>query len=345
MKNNINILLTSAGRRSYLVKYFKEALNKNGEVHVSNSSPLSPAFSHADKSVVTPLIHDKNYIPFLLDYCNKNNIKAIIPLFDVDLPVLSQNKKKFKDIGVDVIVSNYDVVNICNDKYKTYKFFKKYKFNYIKTYLTVEEANEEINKGTLSFPLIIKPRWGMGSIGIYEADNLDELKIFYKKTIKIIKNSYLKYESSMDFSKSVIIQEKINGQEYGLDIINDLNSNYINTIVKNKIAMRAGETDISKVINNLELKKLGERISTCLNHIGNLDVDIIIKENKAYILEMNARFGGGYPFSHMSGVNLPKAIIKWLNFEQINDLLVEKKFDAVYSKDIDLIEIQNYEKE
>ena len=253
----MNILLTSAGRRSYLVKYFKEALNKKGEVHVSNSTSLSPAFSYADKSVVTPLIHDKSYIAFLLDYCNKNNIKAIIPLFDVDLPVLAQNKKKFKDIGVNVIVSNYEVVDVCNDKYKTYQFFKKYHFNYIKTYLTVEDAKIAINNGYLSFPLIIKPRWGMGSIGIYEADNLEELETFYKKTIKTIKDSYLKYESSVDFGKSVIIQEKINGQEYGLDVINDLNGNYINTIVKKKIAMRAGETDRSKEIKNAELKKIG----------------------------------------------------------------------------------------
>ena len=30
----MNILLTSVGRRSYLVKYFKEAVGQNGEIHV-----------------------------------------------------------------------------------------------------------------------------------------------------------------------------------------------------------------------------------------------------------------------------------------------------------------------
>ena len=33
----MNILLTSAGRRTYMVEYFKEVLNGNGEVHASNS--------------------------------------------------------------------------------------------------------------------------------------------------------------------------------------------------------------------------------------------------------------------------------------------------------------------
>ncbi|MGN0028110.1 MAG: carbamoyl phosphate synthase-like protein, partial [Clostridium sp.] len=77
----MNILITSVGRRSYLVNYFKEALGEKGEIHVANSSSVSPAFQYADKSVVTPLIYDDNYIPFLKKYCIENNIDAIISLF------------------------------------------------------------------------------------------------------------------------------------------------------------------------------------------------------------------------------------------------------------------------
>ena len=77
----MNILLTSAGRRGYLVKYFREALNGDGFVHVGNSSPVSPAFAYADYHIVTPLIYDENYIPFLLNYCKEYDIKAIISRF------------------------------------------------------------------------------------------------------------------------------------------------------------------------------------------------------------------------------------------------------------------------
>ena len=81
----MNILLTSAGRRGYLVEYFKKALEGIGEVHVGNSTPVSPSFYYADHAVVTPLIYDEAYIPFLLDYCKKNHIDAVLSLFDVDL--------------------------------------------------------------------------------------------------------------------------------------------------------------------------------------------------------------------------------------------------------------------
>lgn len=340
IKSDINILLTSVGRRGYLVKYFKEAIG-NGKVHVSNSSDISPAFNYADASVVTPLIYDDNYIDFLLDYCNKNSINAIISLFDIDLPILSKNKKRFEANGIKVIVSALEVIEICNDKWKTYKFLKENGFNTVHTYINVEEAIQDLNSKKINYPVIIKPRWGMGSLSVMTADNEDELNTLYKKAINNIKNTYLKYESSENIKQAVIIQEKIVGQEYGLDVINDLDGNYKTTIVKQKYAMRFGETDCAKVINNKPLKELGRKMAEKLKHIANMDVDVFLVNNKPYVLEMNARFGGGYPFSHMSGVNLPKAIIAWLRNEKIDeDVLKEKKIERLFHKDINIIELK-----
>ena len=102
----MNILITSAGRRGYIIKYFKDALKEyGGKVFAGNSSPLSTAFEYADESVITPMIYDKAYIPFLLDFCIKNEIKVIISLFDIDLLILAQNERVFRGYGIKVIVS------------------------------------------------------------------------------------------------------------------------------------------------------------------------------------------------------------------------------------------------
>ena len=90
----MKILLTSVGRRSYLVQYFKEVIGSEGEVHVSNSTELSPAFIYADKHIKTPLIYEENYIEFLLDYCSENKIDALISLFDIDL----RSYQKYREI-------------------------------------------------------------------------------------------------------------------------------------------------------------------------------------------------------------------------------------------------------
>ena len=337
MKNELNILLTSVGRRSYLVKYFKNALNGRGRVHVANSTDISPAFRVADKSVVTPLIYDNNYISFLLDYCRENNICAIISLFDIDLPILSKHKAEFEAIGVHVIVSDIGVIDICNDKWNTYNFLKKNGFRAPATFLKLQDALDAVAAGSINYPLIIKPRWGMGSISINIVDNEEELKLLYNKSVKNIFDSYLKYESSVDTDNCVIIQEMLRGQEYGMDVINDLEGNYINAIVKKKHAMRSGETDCAVTVYDPEAKALGEKLSGLLKHIANLDADLFINDDGIYVLEMNARFGGGYPFSHLAGVDLPKAIIEWLSGNRADKALLTEKIGVMGQKDIQMV--------
>lgn len=336
----MNILLTSVGRRGYLVDYFKKALQGKGEVHVANSSAVTPAFSRADHSVVTPLIYDTEYIDFLLAYCREYQISAIISLFDVDLPILARNKERFAQIGVRVLVSDSDVINVCNDKWETFSYLGSHGIHVPKTYLTLEDAYEAIQSGEISYPLILKPRWGMGSIAVMKADDQQELEVFYKKIKKEIQKSYLKYESREDISKAILIQEVLDGQEYGLDVINDLEGKYQNTIVKQKYAMRSGETDCALTVRWKEAEKLGETLSELLHHTGNLDVDVFKVGEEPYVLEMNARFGGGYPFSHLAGVNLPQAIIDWLIYGETDRENLTYEENVMGHKDITLVEIK-----
>lgn len=329
----MNILLTSAGRRSYLVKYFIDALKGEGVVHASNIS-WTPALQIANNAVLTPLIYDNSYIEFLLEYSCKNSINVIIPLFDIDLPILAKAKTRFAENGINVVVSDYEVTQICNDKWLTYKFLVKNNIKTPRTFLQIQEVQDAIISNKISFPVIVKPRFGMGSIGIYTAENELEVRVFYEKVKRDILNTYLNYESKLGFHNSVIIQERMDGEEYGLDVINDLGSNYITTLVKKKLAMRSGETDSAITEQNQKLCDTGELLSLDLKHISNLDVDCFLVNDEPFVLEMNCRFGGGYPFSHLAGANLPSAIIKWINNEPVESGLFEIKDGITSIKDI-----------
>ena len=318
----MNILLTSVGRRSYMVNYFREALDGTGLVHAANSE-LTYAMQIADKSVITPLIYEGNYIDFLLKYCQENEIRAIISLFDIDLPILSRNKKLFNNSGVQVIVSDYGLTQVCNDKWETYLYLKSRGFNIPLTFVKKHEAIVALQNKDIDFPIIIKPRWGMGSIGIFQADNYTEFEVLYQKTLHCINNSYLRYESGEAPDECIIVQEKLKGQEYGLDVFHDFDGNFLSCVPKKKLAMRAGETDSAEIIDDPKLTELCQKLSECTKHIGNLDVDCFYVNGKYYILEMNCRFGGQYPFSHLAGVNFPKAIIQMvLNMKPDSNLLI-----------------------
>lgn len=322
----MNILLTSVGRRAYMVKYFKEALDGNGAVHVCNSDDKTVAFHYADKAVVSPLIYDDGYIPFLLDYCEKNHIDVLLSLFDIDLLVLAKNKERFAQIGTKVIVSDERLIEICNDKWKTYQFLKENGFHVPKTYLTLQKVMLALDSGEIHYPIIVKPRFGCGSIGLSVAEDEIALLYYFRRNTCVISKSYLKYESSsVGVDEQILYQECLNGQEYGADIINDLNGALQNIIVKKKIAMRAGETDIAELVNVPVISDELSRLSQMTKHIANMDCDVFMVDGVPYILEMNARFGGGYPFSHMGGCDLPKAIVQWCEGEGIEKKLLQAR--------------------
>ena len=318
----MNVLLTSVGRRAYMVKYFKDAVGEGGEVHVCNSDDLTVAFHYADYSVVSPLIYDEKFIQFLLDYCSKNKIDIVVSLFDIDLPVLAKNKDKFMEIGTRIIVSDESIVDICNDKWKTYQFLKDNGFNVPKTYISLQRVMLALDSGELQYPIILKPRFGCGSIGVSVAEDEMALLYYFRRNTRVIGRSYLKYESqTVAEDETIIYQECLKGQEYGADIIMDLNSNFKNIIIKKKIAMRAGETDIAELTENSAIYEELKKLSSFTKHIANMDCDVFLVDGKPYILEMNARFGGGYPFSHMGGCNLPKTIVEWCKGNDASEML------------------------
>jgi len=145
----------------------------------------------------------------------------------------------------------------------------------------------------------------------------------------------LRFESTQDVDSCVLIQQKIIAEEYGLDILNDLNGNYVITVAKRKLAMRAGETDIAQIVGNAVFLDVSKTISQSLRHIGNLDVDCFITANgEIYVLEMNCRFGGQYPFSHLSGVDFPALIIKWCNGEETDEKLLRFREGVLAVKDL-----------
>lgn len=322
----MNILLTSVGRRAYMVKYFKEVLGENGQVHVCNSDDLTVAFHYADKSVISPLIYDDDYIPFLLRYCQENRIDILLSLFDIDLLVLARNKEKFAKIGTRVIVSDPETVEICNDKWKTYLFLKENGFHVPKTYLSLQRVLLAIDSGELHYPIIVKPRFGCGSIAMSKAEDEMALLYYFRRNSRAVSRTYLKYESAgVPQDEQILYQECLSGQEYGADIINDLNGNLQNVITKKKIAMRAGETDIAELVDEKVITDELHRLGHLTKHTANMDCDVFLVDGVPYILEMNARFGGGYPFSHEAGCNLPQAIVDWCEGKTVDSDMLSAK--------------------
>lgn len=335
----MNILFTCAGRRTYLLKYFKENLSEGDNVIATDMQLSAPALQAADIKLQVPAVYDPKYVDITLKICEEYKVDALISLNDLELPILSENKARFEKLGVKVIVSDPEVIDICFDKYKTAQWVESLGLKSPKTFVRLEDAKTALASGDISFPLFMKPRWGSGSIGLESIADMEELDIYYNLLMKKIKKTILATASVGD--EYIMIQEKLTGSEFGLDVMNDLEGNNISVSVKQKLAMRAGETDKAVTRDIPEVRDMGRKIGEALRHIGNLDVDIMQRANGEYcVLELNPRFGGGFPFSYEAGVNMPKAIIKWIKGEEVDPIMLQPEYGRLFSKNDYLMEIK-----
>jgi carbamoyl-phosphate synthase large subunit len=267
----------------------------------------------ADGHVITPEICSKNYIPFLLEYCVKNKISVIIPLIDIDLPVLAKNRKFFNENGIRLILSDEKVIQTCNDKWASYRLLRTLGIKHPVTYKDLNKLLMGKGSNQLQYPLIIKPRWGMGSIGVCKIENELELTVLYDKLKREIFATPLRNESAEDPEHCVIIQEFMKGCEFGIQIFNDLEGNYISSVALKKIAMRAGETDVAEVLDVNPFEAMSQKLSNTLRHIGIMDIDCFVDNDGGLsIVDLNCRFGGQYPFAHLAGFDYTWQLVEWL---------------------------------
>jgi carbamoyl-phosphate synthase large subunit len=309
----MNILITSAGRRNYIVEYFQQTAGKDN-VFVSNSIKNAAGVFSSSQYFISPQISSDEYIPFLLDICKSNNIGLILSLFDQDLLKLSKHKQEFAKNDITVAVSDLDVIDTTFDKLKFSKFLLGSELLSPKIYKNDYTILTKLKNHEMLFPIIIKPRWGTGSIATQVVNNENELMFFIDYLEQKIRNSYIDIISSS--LNEILLQQFITGDEYHLDIINDLKGNYVTTFPKKKLAMRNGETDAAITLYDKQLIEIGMKLGKKLRHFGLLDVDLIKSEDGEYfIVDANPRFGGGYPFSHVAGANIPACIINWAKGE------------------------------
>lgn len=307
------MLLLSAGRRNYLVSYFQEALQECGHVFVADADPNAAAFSSADKAFVAPRFDAPNYFDFIVDVCNAHRVRVVLSLNDLELPFLARVKERLEGIGVTVVVSRPELIDACLDKWSTFMMLSEAGIDTPLTFNTLSAALVALETGKLGFPVVVKPRWGTGSIGIERVNSREELEWAYNLTSRKLENTILADVSRTDMERAVLIQEYVSGAEYGLDVINDLSGNYVATFVKKKLGMRAGETDKAVTVEFPELEALGGRLSELAKHVAIMDCDVLVTgDGRISVLELNPRFGGGYPFSHIAGANIPAAIVAWV---------------------------------
>lgn len=295
----MNILILSAGTRDKVVQYFKKELAGKGRVIATDCSNLAPAVYEADAFYLVPRITAPGYLDVILDICEEEKITGVFSLIDPELSLLAKERERFLAVGTTPIVSGYELVETCFDKYRMFEMLREMRIPTAKCYADKESFYRAEEAGEISYPVFVKPVRGSASIHINKVGSRKEIEVL------------------CDLYDDLMIQEYMDGQEYGADVYVDMLSGKCTDIfVKKKIKMRAGETDKSVSFKDEKLFVMIRDFAEKCGFRGMIDIDIFEIGGTYYISEVNPRFGGGYPHAYGCGVNMAAAVVRNLSGQE-----------------------------
>ncbi|MGB3305736.1 MAG: ATP-grasp domain-containing protein [Thermomicrobiales bacterium] len=289
-----NILFTSAGRRVSLIQSFRSALNElgiDGSIVTGDLRGDAPARFVGDVHEQLPRVDAESYVDRLKAVCVKHSIQLVVPLIDTELHILARHRDAFQQLGVCLLISSPAVTDIAYDKRRTMAFFESAR---ALTPRLIER--EDFVAENIHFPLMLKPARGSGSVGVTKIHNRHELDFF------------------LGYIPDPVVQEFIQGDEYTLDVLTDFSGRVRSIVPRLRLETRAGEVSKGMTVKNKAVMSAGARVVEALpGPIGPITVQCFMTpDGDISFIEINPRFGGGFPLSAQAGANFPRWIIEWV---------------------------------
>lgn len=294
MNDSFNILMSSAGHRVERVKILRAALaalGLKGQVIAADISPLAAAMQAADVGEVTPRCTSADFVPALLDACRRRRVNLVVPGIDTELPMLATARDKFAAAGVTLLVSSAETVAIGADKWYTHRWLVD---NGFPTVRQTTVADALAHSGDWPFPLIAKPAGGSASVRVARVDDAEALRF---------------HTRDGDF----VVQVVAPGVEYTVDVLVDRSGKCVCAIPRRRIEVRSGEVFKGVTERRAELIDVASRIAEALpGAYGPMNIQMFFDaaDGTIRVIEINPRFGGGFPLAWEAGGKFPQWIIE-----------------------------------
>jgi len=286
----MNILITSAGQRVSLVRAFQTQLRSvypDAKVYTTDMQPqLSAACNVSDGYFQVKRVTDPAYMDELKVFCLENEIKMVVPTIDTELLVLSGHKEAFAKMGIELIVSDEQFTARCRDKRQINDFFTGRGI----------EIPQPVDKSSLIFPLFIKPFDGSLSADTYLITKQEQL------TEEQLNNPRFMFMEYIDRKYY---------DEYTVDMYYDKTHQVKCIVPRKRMLIRAGEINKGLTCKNIIVPFLKDKLEYIQGAIGCLTLQLFLNRSTERIvaIEINPRFGGGYPLSYQAGANYPLWLI------------------------------------
>jgi carbamoyl-phosphate synthase large subunit len=303
-EHRVGVLLTGVGKRYDIVSAFAQSAT----VVAADPNPLAPAQYAAHHRRAVPRIDDPEYVPALRALCDEFGVRAVVPLTDLDLEVLAYARQAGE---LPAFVPDPEIARATFDKYETHLLLSRLGLPSPPTVLPGEPVE--------SYPVMVKPRRGSGARSIHRAPDARAAAFF------------------VDYvDESTMVQKFMDGPEFSIDTLSDLNGRCLNAIPRTMIESRGGESIKGTVIADAELIELGRRVVEALGVRGPCTTQVFRDRDIGLgITDVNTRFGGAFPaptYAALCGRTYPELIVRMAGGEAIEPHVGEFRAGVTFSR-------------
>jgi carbamoyl-phosphate synthase large subunit len=286
---DVAVLLTGVGKRYDIVSAFAQ----HATVIAADPNPLAPAQYAAHHRRPVPPITAPDYVPALQALCEEFGVRAVVPLTDLDLEVLAHARVAG---ALPAFVPDPGFARATFDKYEAHLLLERLGLPSPPTVLP--------GRPVPSYPVMIKPRQGSGARSIHRAVDQRAAEFFVEYV-----------------EEPTMVQRWMDGPEFSIDCLSDLDGRCLNAIPRTMIESRGGESVKGTVIADPELVELGRRVVDALGCRGPCTVQVFRdREIGLGITDVNTRFGGAFPapmYAALPGRTYPELIVRMARGERI----------------------------
>lgn len=291
--DRLKLLICSAGRRVGLLQSFRAAADRLSiglEVIACDLNPDdSAACALADAALPVPRCDDPGYAEAVLDVTHKHGINLVVPTIDPELLPLAQAHEDFAQLGARLHVSPTSVIEVVRDKQRTSEVLAAAGVPVPRTF---DQAGVLANPDQISWPVFAKPSGGSASRGLEVFDRVEDIP--------------------PEFPEPMIFQDMLRGLEYTINMFVDASGQLRTVIPHLRMQVRAGEVEKGETRRRADLREVAEGIARALPDLRGVACFQVIDDPDLgpRVIEINARFGGGYPLADHAGAHFAQWLLE-----------------------------------
>ena len=242
--------------------------------------------AHAGELV--PGARDPGFVDRILEVAEKHRSNLVIPIFDLETPVLATARARLEAEGVAVAVNAEGAVANANDKVRSFEVCEAAEIRQPERFAHPSDAPAS------AYPLLGKPIGGIGSKGMVHLERPGD-----------------PIPERVD-ATALLWQRFIRGAEYSIDTWGRAGTDRFVAVPRHRRVVRDGQMVQGETSDDPDLLAFAAKACEAfgITDVSCLQVIRSADDGELYFVEMNPRYGTGISLSIAAGVPFPR--LQWL---------------------------------